>query len=169
MNGQQQFYGDGYEPSYTPLVAIPVSDRPNDDWTENQYESEAQSQTIPKRLSYSDNDTPDSINGDASQLESDDDFNQTSFQNELLEPMQIKREDTDTFDSQIPPNQEFISQLDGLFDDSPQQAYIESVLSYLKGKEGLLTWYRNILISRLRGINDSELFQKRPCYKEEYK
>ena len=167
MNGQQQFYGEGYEPSYTPLMVNLVGARQNADWATNDYEAEAQSQTLPKRLSYSDDGITEdwdqnTAGGDATQTESDNECDQTSYQNELFETMNIKREEPDLYDSQIPPNQEFISKLDDLFDDSPQNVYIEKVLAYLAGKEGLLTWYRNILISRLRGMNDCDLFQNVP-------
>ena len=54
MNGQQQFYGEGYEPSYTPLMVNLVGARQNEDWSTNDYETEVLSQTLPKRLSYSD-------------------------------------------------------------------------------------------------------------------
>lgn len=156
MNDQtltkQTFYGDGYEPTYTPLMAMATNGT-----AENEYQTDyCESQTFAKSIGH---ENPNyEYNDDTAHC---DDFDQTLFENDLLQH-NIKTEDSDPCESQIPPNQEFISKLDELFDDSPQQAYIESMLAYLEGKEGLLTWYRSILICRLRGPSDNSLFGNAP-------
>lgn len=91
----------------------------------------------------------------------DDDFDQKKYVNELWE-MPIKQESIDIDDSQILANQDFIVKIDEIFDESPLETYIERLLSYIKGKEGLLTWYRNILICRLKGLHDNPLFGSAP-------
>ena len=170
---RQQFYGDGYEPSYTPLLAMATSGMTGADWDKNEYETNNfGSQTCQKSPlnnqgnghecnDYSNDNDEETLQTLQNQTGNNHGFDQTAFQNELL-TTNIKCEESDPFESQIPPNQDFIYQLDDMFDDSPQQVYIERVLGYLEGKEGLLTWYRNILINRLRGAYDNEIFQNVP-------
>ncbi|MEW8487243.1 MAG: hypothetical protein AB2705_18855, partial [Candidatus Thiodiazotropha sp.] len=76
--------------------------------------------------------------------------------------MPIKQECIDIDDSQIPANQDFIVKIDEILDESPLETYIERLLSYIKGKEGLPTWYSNILICRLKGLHDNPLFMSAP-------
>lgn len=80
--------------------------------------------------------------------------------------MPIKQESIDIDDSQIPANQVFIVKVDEIFDESPLETYIERLRSYIKGKEGLLTWYRNILICRLKGLHDNPLLVSAPVQRK---
>ena len=76
---------------------------------------------------------------------------------------QVKTEDDGLCDSQIPPKQDFITLIDHMFDDNPLETYIERLLLYTPEREGFLSWYRMILISRLRGhYSDNPLFQAAP-------
>ena len=88
-------------------------------------------------------------------------FDQTLYENGLLHS-QVKIEDSGACDSQPPPNEEFIAHIDTLYDDCPLETYIERLLSYTTEKEGILSWYRMMLISRLRGHSDNPLFQAAP-------
>ena len=56
----------------------------------------------------------------------------------------------------------FISHIDQMFDDCPLETYTERLLSYATGREGVLSWYRMILISRLRGHSDNPVFKAAP-------
>lgn len=157
---KEAFYGENYEPTYTPLAAIPAAqaaprlypdlgdhhenaDNIIQDGTDNGIDEEVLEQTY-------DFDT----------------FDQTSYENELLRS-NVKQEDSDHDDfSQIPGNQAFITRIDDFFTDAPLESYIERLLTFMQGKEGLITWYRSILICRIKGVNENPLFSNAPVQRK---
>ena len=56
--------------------------------------------------------------------------------------------------------------IDDLFTEAQMESYIESILSFLHGKEGLITWYRSILICRLKGVHENPLFSNAPVQRK---
>ena len=154
------FYGDAYVPTYSPITLMTHADREhtnaigdgeNNDLMLIGAEGGRQSPGAQHDNSFGIHDE----NGDMSG------FDQTLYENGLLHS-QVKIEDNGVCDSQPPPNQEFITHIDTLYDDCPLETYIERLLSYTTEKEGILSWYRMILISRLRGHSDNPLFQAAP-------
>ena len=120
---KQQFYRDGYEPSHTPPIAMTTSGTTDADWDKNEYETNNfGSQTFQKSFlknqgndhgcnDYSNDNDEETLQMLQNQSGNNDGFDQTAFQNELL-TTNIKCEETDPFESQIPPNQDFIYQMD---------------------------------------------------------
>ena len=156
---KEAFFEENYELTYTPLAAIPLTQSPENAYSDfSQYRDINGDENLPQK-----NLQAGEVNNqwDYDENSQDDDFDQTEYVNELWE-MPIKQESIDIDDSQIQANQDFIVKIDEIFDESPLETYIERLLSYTKGKEGLLTWYRNILICRLKGLHDNPLFVSAP-------
>ena len=57
-------------------------------------------------------------------------------------------------DLQPPPNQDSIYKIDSVLHNIRKEAYIERLLQMLNKNENILSWYRAVLVSRARSIND---------------
>ena len=149
---KEAFYGDGYEPTYTPLTPVPINQ-----------EGSGLHSGLDLHCG-----SPHIIMQAETEQEIDEDiFDQTTYENERVQPS-VKQEESeyDEFSSQIPGNQDYITRIDDLFSEAPMESYIESILPFLHGKEGLITWYRSILICRLKGVHENPLFSNAPVQRK---
>ena len=100
---KEAFFGENYEPTYTPLPQSP--ENAYSDFS--QYRDINDGENLPQKTLQA-----GEVNNhwDYDENFQDDDFDQTEYVNELWE-MPIKQESIDIDDSQIPANQDFIVKL----------------------------------------------------------